>query len=489
MISPLIASIQDTVKRHSMVHAGDRIAVAVSGGADSIALLRLLEELRSSLGVTLCVVHFNHQLRLNDSDTDERFVASLARERAHTFIAGRADVAALAKQHRWNLEDAARRLRYDFFAKIIANGAATRVATAHTVDDQAETVLARLIRGTGLTGLGSIYPVRGNVIRPLLEVRRAHLRTYLTAIKQKWCEDATNADTRRLRARVRQRLLPEMERNFSNSIVTKLGELAELAQNEEKFWSALVEERCSCIVVRDVGRATIHTGDFLWPLGNTCKSEPNPQNPFRALTQRITRHLFANVAAKPGELSRKHVEQVIQLAEKRLSGRRIELPGGVRVHKEFDRLIFLGPAESDTMHKGSSQAASYAYEIDLPERGSANVSVPELERRFHLKVIDWPSQERETRLEGVVLDAERLRPPLILRNWTPGDAYCPSGRQRSRKLARMLVADRVSAAQRILWPVLTSAGRIVWADRMPVAKEFSASEATRRGVWIVEDGG
>jgi tRNA(Ile)-lysidine synthase len=488
MISPLAASVRNTIQRHQMLHAGDCLGVAVSGGADSVALLRLLEELRGDLGVTLCAVHFNHQLRSADSDADEDFVASLARRHGLAFIVGREDVAAVAKQHDWNLEDAARRLRYEFFAKIVADDAATRVATAHTADDQAETVLARLIRGTGLTGLGSIYPVRDNVIRPLLEVRRAELRGYLAAMNQEWREDETNADTRRLRARVRQRLLPEMEENFSRSIVSKLSELAALARDDEKFWTALVEQRCNQIVERTDETAAIQVKDLLWPFGNRSSGENKAQSPFHALTQRIVRRLYTDVAFGGGGLSRKHVEQVIQLAGKP-SGRRAELPGGVRVRKEFDRLVFLCQHGPRITEKGPRAAHSYSYGVDLPATGSTSVSVPELGRRFRLKVIDWPMRERETRGEGVVLDAERLRPPLILRNWKSGDAYRPQGRHRSRKLARMMMARHIGAAQRTLWPVLTSAGRVAWADRMPVAEEFSASEATRTGLWIVEDGG
>ncbi|MFZ0922783.1 MAG: tRNA lysidine(34) synthetase TilS, partial [Candidatus Acidiferrales bacterium] len=245
---------------------------------------------------------------------------------------------------------------------------------------------------------------------------------------------------------------------------------------------------CNGIVARTGETLSVHARELLWPLGRTPGAENQAQNPFRALTQRIVRRLYADVAASGGELSRKHVEQVMQLAEKGLSGRRIELPSGVRVRKEFDRLVFTSAGAERAARTTHLQNTSYAYGVDLPSRGSAAVTVPELGRCFHLKVIDWPMRERETRREGVVLDAERLRPPLVLRSWKPGDAYCPRGRRHSRKLARMMMAGRISAAQRALWPVLTSAGRVAWADRMPVAEEFSASEATRTGVWIVEDG-
>jgi tRNA(Ile)-lysidine synthase len=489
MSSPLVASIRNTIQRHKMLRAGNRVAVAVSGGADSVALLRLLEELGRDLGTTLCIVHFNHQLRSGDSAADEQFVAKLARERGLEFMVGSDDVAAIAKKHRWNLEDAARRLRYDFFAKIVAKGGATCVATAHTADDQAETVLARLIRGTGLTGLASIYPVRNHIVRPLLDIRRADLRAYLTAIRQEWREDATNADTTRLRARVRQLLVPKIEQNFSTSIVRKLGELASLARDDERFWRALVDERCHCLVSRTEKAASIQTHELLRPLGSSMPRHVDDQSTILALTQRIVRRLHADFATSGGELSRGHVAQIIQLAEKDVGGRRVHLPGGVCIQKEFDRLIFTNDGKTIRTKNTETQKVSYAYNVEVPSCGTAAVSVPELSRTFHLKVIDWPMRERETRHEGVVLDAERLRPPLILRNWKPGDAYCPSGRRHSRKLARMLIAGRISVARRALWPVLTSAGRIVWAGRMPVAEEFSATEATRTGLCIIEDGG
>lgn len=491
MSLPLVALLKNTIERDGMLHAGDRVAVAVSGGADSVALLRLLEELREGLGVTLCVAHFNHQLRGKESDADEKFVESLARQRGIEFLVGGNNVAAAAKQHGWNLEDAARRLRYGFFSDVVARGDATRVATAHTADDQAETVLARLIRGTGLKGLSAIYPVRGTIIRPLLEMRRKDLRDYLSSIHQEWREDASNADTRRLRARVRGQLLPQIEMNFSPAIVNTLGGLASLARDDERFWQLLVQERCNCIVNRAEGENRILVRDILWPMGSVRVHDTGESigpNPFRALTQRIIRQLFADIS-KEGELSRKHVEQVIQLAETGSSGSHVELPGGARVHKEFDHLIFTGAGSTRLGEARPSPMTTYAYAVDVPKRGSTTITVAELGKRFRLKVIDWSMRERETNRGGVVLDAERLRPPVILRSWKPGDAYLPSGRRQKRKLSRMLVAGRIAGTLRSLWPVLTSEGRIAWADRMPPAEEFRTSEATRTGLWILEDAG
>jgi tRNA(Ile)-lysidine synthase len=488
---PIQRILLNTIQRRQPLRSGDRLGLAVSGGADSVALLRLLEELRSELGITLCVLHFNHKLRAADSDADETFVKSLAGARGLECFTETADVAAIAKQRGWNLEDAARRLRYEFFATITSRGVADYVATAHTADDQAETVLARMIRGTGLAGLSSIHPVRGKIIRPLIEIRRDDLRSFLGEHKQEWREDATNRDTQRLRARVRHRLLPELETNFSSSITDRLCDLASLARDDEDFWSALVEERHQRLISRTTKGFYVDVNKLLFPIPDLPPQKGAASNPCHALTQRLVRRLYADAAQTEGQLTRKHVEQVILLAQHGSSGRKLELPGGVIVEREFDRLIFCRSSHTDRLtsdKKNSRAIASYQYEVTLPDGGSTAISIPELGRSFRLKMIDWPTAQRDTSHEGVVLDAERLAAPVVFRNWSPGDAYRPTGRRQTRKLARMFVRGRVGFTERALWPVLTSAGRVAWADRMPVADEFSTTDATRTGLWIVVDG-
>src|SRR2546430_2959831 len=191
-----------------MLRPGDRVGVAVSGGADSVALLLLLLELRAKLGVVLGVIHFNHNLRGKASDADEKFVARLAAKHGLEFHAASVEVAKKAKKERANIEDAARRARYDYFRSLAESGVCKRIAVAHTADDQAETVVAHLLRGTGLAGLGGIHPISGPSVRPLLGVRPDELRHFLPATKQTWRGSASNRDTKRMRARIRQKLLP-----------------------------------------------------------------------------------------------------------------------------------------------------------------------------------------------------------------------------------------------------------------------------------------
>jgi tRNA(Ile)-lysidine synthase len=479
------------IRHKGMLTPGDRVGVAVSAGADSVALLRLLEGLHEKLGITLIVLHFNHLLRGAESDSDAQFVAALARGRGLECVMAREDVAAAAAANKWNVEDAGRRLRYAFFERLVAEGRATRIAVAHTADDQAETVLAHILRGTGLAGLAGTYPAVGSIVRPLLGERRGELREYLRAAGQGWREDASNGDLNRQRARIRQQLLPTMERDFSPAAVEHLAGLAELAREEEAFWNALVDDRFGALVQTKAGGLTIRVQDLLAPLTVFGATGREGTSCFRSLSERIVRRTYHQLRGSFAGLTSSHVHQVLRLASESPSGRCSALPGGILVEKVFDTLIFSVSKQSGRARRGretESQANAFRYIVSLPAHGVATVSVPELNRRFCLKVIDWSVSERDTKGDSATaLDAKLLREPLILRNWRPGDAYRPLGRRQSRKLNELFLAGRVPSRDRAAWPVLESGGRVAWARGLPPADEFCARMGTQAAVVIEEE--
>ena len=477
----------ETIRRARMLTAGDRVAAAVSGGADSVALLRLLANIRDELGVTLLVAHFDHGLRGAESDADAEFVADLATQLGLVCISDRENVEAAAAQNKWNLEDAARRLRYAFFDRIVRENRATHVAVAHTADDQAETVLAHVLRGTGPAGLAGIYPVVGPVVRPLLGERREELKKYLRSAGQTWREDSTNLDQRRMRARIRTQLVPMLERDFSPQATQHLAALAELAREEETFWAALVEDRYRAVARRGEETLQIPIRDLLAPLALADGAGSETQ---RTLTERLIRRLYQEVRGSRQGLTGEHVRQVIHLASESSSGHRVELPSGVVAERVFGDLTFRRARRveaSAEIGETAAGQASYQHVVTLPVHGETIVAVPELKRRFCLKVIDWPIGERDTKREDSVLDAERLRAPLLLRNWHPGDAYRARGRRQAEKLKRLFLARRVPMRDRPTWPVLESAGRVAWVRGLPPADEFCTREGTRVGVVIEEE--
>jgi len=247
-----------------------------------VALVQLLYELKDRLGLRLLVAHLNHQLRGAEADADEEFVRRLAGRLEIEFVVRREDVAARAKREKVNLEEAGREARLEFFASLITAGKADAVAVAHTLDDQVETVLGRLVRGAGTRGLAGIYPVvellpseasakegrpayakasAGKLVRPLLGVRRAELRDYLDHLQQPWREDASNRDRARLRSRIRLELLPQL----NAAAFEHIGRLAEHARQEESFWVAYIEERFRTLARRKNNDVEVNVSDLLEP--------------------------------------------------------------------------------------------------------------------------------------------------------------------------------------------------------------------------------
>jgi tRNA(Ile)-lysidine synthase len=473
-----------------MMRPGDRVGAAVSGGADSVALLLLLLELREKLGIVLSVVHFNHKLRGKASDADEAFVAKLAAKHGLEFHSASIDVAKKAKKERANLEDAARRARYDYFRSLVESGVCERIAVAHTAGDQAETVLAHILRGTGLAGLSGIHPVAGPVIRPLLSARRDDLRRFLRARKQTWREDATNRDTKRTRARIRRKLLPLLQKQFQPAIVEHLATLAELAREDEALLDETAEERVRALVQQGDGRARITADDLSHPWKKkefSAESTGHAEDTQKtmALSKRMVRRIVESVKPRHGQLGAGHVEAVLRLARGGQSGSSLALPGGIEVRKERDALVFQ-PIENGGARTAQGAPREYEYKMDLT-KGDVEVNVAELGCVFRLRVIDWPPKRGETSRDGAVLDRDRLRFPIVLRNWRPGDRLRPQGHRNAHKLKRLLNEKRVSRWERDGWPVLTSGADLVWARGFPVAAEFAAKEGTRAGVAIIEE--
>src|SRR5260370_37811922 len=413
----LLNTVRGAIKKQGLLRAGERVGVAVAGGADSVAMLLMMVELGKQLGVVLSVAHFNHKLRGKDSDGDEKFVSKLAEKYGLVFHAGRADIAAKAKSNKANVEDTAGRARSQFFARVVEDGRVDKVDVAHTADDQAETVLAHILRGTGLAGLGGIHPSVGHVVRPLLGVRRAELRAYLRSKKQTWREDTTNRDTTRMRARIRKKLLPILEKQFHAAVVEHLATLAELAREDEAFLGALVDDRMRRCVETGAGCAKISASDLLdssrkedfttegtpfgAPLEARGKQGKQRTEKRFAVSELMVRRIVGELKPREVQLNAEHVRAVLELAERGENGKRLQLPGGLLVRREHDLLIF-SAAEDEKTTKGR-EAREFEHAIDL-DGEETDICVPELGCVFRLKVIDWPAKVGETIKSETVLN-------------------------------------------------------------------------------------
>jgi tRNA(Ile)-lysidine synthase len=481
-VQKLRQAVLEYIRKHELLKAGDRVGVAVSGGADSVALLRLLMELRKEIGVVVSVVHFNHNLRGAESDEDEQFVAGLAQRHKLELHCESGDVAAYAAEKYLSQEAAARDMRYRYFRRLLLEGRVTRVATGHTLDDQAETVLLKIVRGAGGRGLAAIYPrlnvtssqlsalsfqqehkvQASSIVRPLLGIRRRELEPYLLGLGQSWREDRSNRDLRHMRNRVRHGILPRLERYLNPAVREALAETAEIARAEEEYWE------------REVARVL----PLVWEAGaaggalNLLVLLDLPL----ALQRRVVRAATESLRLRLDFL---HVEEILALGANRArDSKSTVLPDGWVVSRKKGRLQFELPRITP---------GKLAYEYSLSVPGS--VEVWETKSRFESVLV--PGNTAEGYNPEDLLDPSLLGSELKIRNWRPGDRFWPAHTKGSKKIKDLLGERRVAGPERKLWPVVVSGMDVVWVRGFPAPARLrpqSENAVLIRELRIVEPG-
>ena len=444
----MLQRVAEVITRYNMFPRGARVGVAVSGGADSVCLLRLLHELAHSWDLELTVLHLDHGLRGDESRADAAFVEALASELGCRFLLREASIDPAA-----NLEQAAREARLAFFRGAIREQNLAAVATGHTCDDQAETVLFRFLRGSGTAGLAGIRPVTGNgIVRPLLETSRVEIETWLRERAFAWREDSTNSSAAFARNRIRHGLLPQLERDWNPAIRDTLCQTAEWARAEEAYWDAEVDRRSSCL---------IEANGFV-----LCNVEHLVSMPV-AVARRVVRRSMARVKGDLRGIDFGHVEAILRMARDTEGHGRIQAPG-IDVFRSFNWLRF-GPIVPDAI-------ADRNFRVEAPIPGVALAPLAGIE--LSLELIDTPNGFDP---DGYVynenmgwLDRVRLSDSLVLRNWRPGDQYQPVGRSRAEKIKTLFQEFRIPIWERRHWPILLDGDAIVWARRFGAAVEFAA---------------
>lgn len=450
----------------SLLRPGLRLAVGLSGGADSVALLCALAARSSELGLVLHAAHLHHGLRGEEADGDVEFCRALAGRLGVAFHEARVDAAGEAKadpaagKSRESLEEAARRLRYAWFRQLLSEIPLDAVATAHTLDDQAETVLAKFLRGAWTEGLAGIAPVldfpEGKVLRPLLGATRSEIEAYLHSLGQRWREDSSNRHLSFTRNRIRHELLPLLE-GWNPRLREHLAQMAALARDEEAWWDAELARVGPQLIlpgkpVRGGGRAAAAASLAL----DTSRFAQLAA----ALQRRLLRHAAGQLGAAPDFDA---TETLRNLALHGRAGQKCELEG---LHAERTaRELRLEPGARTAQPAPADLTVTIPGEIEAPEFA--------LRLRIETSGVHGESNHQQadaTGKAGEVAEPSRLR-TATLRNWKPGDRVRLRHSGSPRKLKEILDRLHVTGSERSVWPVLEIDGRIVWMKGAEVEPE------------------
>ena len=445
-----------------MFQPGQRVGVAVSGGADSVCLLHVLRELAARWDLALRVIHLDHKLRGEESRADAAFVRDLAAALGLPFEGREVEVAAAGG----NLEEAARAARLGFFRELIGSGVADRVATGHTRSDQAETVLFRFLRGAGTAGLAGIRPVTADgIVRPLIEIDRAEVEQYLRERGIAWRVDSSNADPAFARNRVRHGLLPELTRDWNPALTETLAHTGCWALGEEEYWEGELARLAD-------GRLAVD------PPAVLMDTEALAGLPV-AVVRRLIRRAVEMAKGDLRGVGFGHLEGVRELAAGKEGHGRIQIPGA-DIFRSFHWLRIAPPAADNFETRN--------YRLPLPVPGS--VRLPGQRMVLHTELFEnttvTESSEAVYNEEMGCLDWNRIAGPLEVRNWRPGDTYQPAGRGGMEKIKVMFQEARIPLWERRHWPVVTTAEEIVWSRRFGAAAGFAAGPGVDRVLRIRE---
>ena len=439
-----------------MLSEGGRWGVAVSGGADSVVLFYVLHELAQNLPIHLTILHVNHQLRGAESNADEEFVRRLAATYDVPLLVELGPVAA------GNLEGEARRIRRTFFHRAMQDHHLHRIALGHTQTDQAETVLLRLFRGSGPTGLAAMPVVsKDGLIRPLLTTSREEVRIFAEKNQIAWRDDASNQDVRFARNRLRLETIPALLRDFNSNLESVLAGTAEIIRTEEAHWRRVVER-----TFRKLSRKT--------HLGLTIDLSLF-RNLHLAFKRRVIRHAISTIRGDLRSLDRSHIDAVLAICESSQGHDRVIIPG-LDAMRSFDHLLLCSP-EALRQGRGYRFKIQFGTKYELPF-GAGDLKIeriyPEGQNCVNFKdEQDFLTEEAHLTSEAFTADS------LQVRNWEPGDRLLRAGHAAAEKVKTLFQEDKVLLWERRHWPVVVAGNEIVWVRRFGVAANFSASDESR----------
>ncbi|PKN10435.1 MAG: tRNA lysidine(34) synthetase TilS [Deltaproteobacteria bacterium HGW-Deltaproteobacteria-7] len=449
----MIEKIEQTINKYRLLENGDRVVVALSGGADSCALLFSLLAISETCCLKIIVAHFNHGLRHDQSNEDEVFCKNLARRSGLLFVSEKMRQPAIPRG--LSPEDYFRQERYHFLDKVAADNGANKIALGHHLEDQAETVLLNFLRGSGLDGLKGMLPMRENrYIRPLMEVSRQEIINFLKVAGIAYREDSSNNSAVYLRNRIRGELIPFLKERYNPQIERNLVRMAEIIRRDDDFMCGYVNAILASSSIQKKKDEMSFSAQYFRTL-------------HVSLGYRLIKALLEYLAPAGKGFSSSHIQSLVDLAAGSSAGKSVSLPYGLHALKEYDR-IFIRSSRIEKVR-------DYAYPLTIP----ATVDLKERGIILSLKwgaadEIDFNSSQK------TYLDGDKIKEPLIIRNRRRGDWFEPLGTKGTQKIKKLLIDRKIPRSERDRIALIADQESVIWIENMHLNERIKVSSETKK---------
>lgn len=472
----MLNTVQNYINKHNMIQEGDRIVIGVSGGADSVCLFHVLQKLVPVHGLTLFAVHVNHCIRGEEADGDEAFVKKLCADSQVSFTLVKTDVKALAAKEGLSEEEAGRKVRYQAFYDCFRENKCNKIAIAHNRNDNAETVLFHLFRGSGIKGLTGIPPVRDVIIRPLLDTGREEIEAYLRENGISYRTDRTNLTQDYSRNKIRHQIISFAKEEINTRAIEHIVSASEKLAEIDRYLDKNIKAAWGKVVIYHETEKTYETD-----IKKLAQEDP-------VIQKGIIRSIIKQLAYRLKDVDALHVEMVLELTDKQV-GKTLNLPYGIRAVKGYHSITIKRVPDTGTGMKPDGREDVFCpAEQELPVPGDAYL--PQTEQILHIKLINYKKNMIIPR-NGCTkwFDYDKIKNTVLIRTRKEGDYIQIDSAGGRKKIKSLFIDEKVPREKRDSLPLLADGAHIMWIIGGRMSEAYKVNEETKVILEINLDGG
>jgi tRNA(Ile)-lysidine synthase len=445
------------IEKYNLINSKDNIVLGLSGGPDSLALFYVLKELQENLDFTLHAAHVNHLIRGEESDKDEEYVMNICKRYNIPFYSRKIDVKRYAKEHRLSEEEAGREIRYNFFNNILNKLGKGKIAVAHNKNDQAETVIMRFMRGTGIDGLKGMDYQNGNIIRPLLGVTRDEIERFCKDVGIEPRIDKTNLEPIYGRNKIRLELIPYMEENFNKSIIDTLFRMSRIIKTDSDFLYQYSLDIFKDVVINKENN-------------KVCLDIEKIAKLHKSIQSRILRLSIEEVIKSLKGIEEKHINDIIELISKKNTGKKLDISNDVQVRISYNKLII----EKNT---NKSSVNKYRYKIKIND----SIYIQELNSFLRAQMININEVDLDNKTRFIrYFDYDKIKGDLLIRNRKPGDRFIPLGMNGNKKIKDFFIDEKIPREERDKIPIIQDDENILWIVGYRMSELYKITKDTKK---------